>query len=186
MTVEHIFYDENNSNCLKHYGVKGMRWGVRKNENKSSDHFNVRSTVSKNGDTITLKRNSGSKVLQKFSKRYRKFLNDNYDYDLFLNDKKVGNFSMRQKNNKEMNIVWGEIYDDYRNKGYMTAVMKEGERIAKELGNEKITGELVGNSPGNSIHKLADNQRYIKTGEIKSSDVMATWGGLTLVEKKLT
>ena len=66
----------------------------------------------------------------------------------------------------------------------MSAAMKQGEKIAKKYGASKITAELVGNSP--DIQKIAlEKQKYTKTGEILTQEVLDTWGGLTIVEKKL-
>ncbi len=140
------------------------------------------------GETMTLERDTGGfavKGLGKISKGIRDEQAKTYNYNLKISGKKVGDLQMYQKPGKEMNIVWGSINEPYRRRGYMTAAIGEGERIAKELGNTKITGELVGNSPGGSIHKLAANRGYTKVGEIRTQEVLDIWGGLTLVEKKL-
>lgn len=163
-----------------------------KKKQKASEHkspFDTRITTTKNGETLMLERNKGgalAKGLRKISPNIRKKQDRTYDYDLKVNGKKVGNLQMYQKKDDEMNVVWGSTKDRYRRKGYMTAAITEGEKIAKELGNSKITGELVGNSPGNSIHKLVEQNRgWEKVGEVRTKDVMDMWGGLTLVEKRL-
>ena len=88
------------------------------------------------------------------------------------------------KNPDEFYINWANTDYKYRGRGYMSAAMKQGKKIAKKYGASKITAELVGNSP--DIHKIAlEKQKYIKTGEILTQEVLDTWGGLTIVEKKL-
>ena len=100
-----------------------------------------------------------------------------------VDGKNVGDFQMYQKPDREMNIVWGSTKKQYRGRGYMQAATKLGEQIAKEHGNIKMTAELVGHSP--DIHRIAKKQGWVKTGEIKTQDVIDMWGGLTLVEKQL-
>lgn len=162
-----VYISRDNSAALAHYGVKGMKWGVRKERE-------THSVKTKGGETLTLVRRRplfGSK--------------NNYSYALKVGKKKVGNLYLDQKPNKEMNINWGDIRAKYRNKGYMSAALKGGEEIARKLGNVRMTAELVGNSPGDSIHKLAKKYGYVKVGEDMSKEAMDAWNGLTFVEKRL-
>ena len=163
-------------------------YNQKKKKQTSNDPFQSRTVKTKNGETLTLERNTGgplAKGLQKISPAIRRESNLTYNYDMKTGGKKVGSLQMYQKKNGEMNVTWGSTKEKYRNKGYMSAALSEGEKIAKELGNTKITGELVGNSPGGSIHKIANNQGWVKTGENRTKAIMDTWGGLTYVEKKL-
>lgn len=186
------YVEEEPDNSLSHHGIKGMHWGVRNAETLARYSRGSRpeshETTTKYGETLVLERNRGNKVfrgLQKVNRHIADEAGKTYNYDLKVGKKNVGSLQMYQKPNKEMNIVWGSVKEKYRQKGYMTAAIAEGERIAKSLGNKKITGELVGNSPGGSIHKLAKNRGYVKKGEIRTKEVMDAWGGLTLIEKKL-
>ena len=167
---------------LIHYGVKGMKWGVRKERPIPE----TRTVKTKYGETLTLRRDEGgrlAKALRRVSKTIREEADKTYNYDVLSGDKKVGTFQMYQKSNGEMNVTWGDTEKAYRGRGYMQACMSAGEKIAKELGNVKITGELVGNSP--DIFTAANHRGWVKVGEDRSKAVMVTWGGLTLVEKKL-
>jgi len=177
---------------LEHYGVMGMRWGVRKDRNKKRakvDKYQTRDITTKSGEKLTMERNRGGvigKALGSVSPSIKKEQDRTYNYQVKNSEgKKVGNFQLYQKPKGEMNIVWGSTKKKYRGRGYMTAIAAEGEKIAKELGNTKITAELVGNSPGDSIHKLGEHRGYVKVGENVTKEMMDAWGGLTLVEKKL-
>mgnify|MGYP000316042110 FL=1 len=66
----------------------------------------------------------------------------------------------------------------------MSAITKQGEKIAKKYGAKKITAELVGNSP-DIHHIILEKNRYQKVGEDKTQDALDIWGGLTLVEKRI-
>lgn len=166
---------------LYHYGVKGMRWGHRKTQERTG------AVRSKNGDYVYLERNRGgmlARALGKVSKKVRKEQSRSYNYDIKVGNKKVGDFQMYRKSDDEMNIVWGDTKSKYRNRGYMQATYKIGEQIARQYGVKKLTAELVGNSP--DIHRIANKNNFKVVGEIKTKEVLDAWGGLTLVEKDLT
>ena len=82
-----------------------------------------------------------------------------------------------------MNITWGSIDKKHQGKGYMSAVMKQGAKIAKKYGARKITAEVVGNSP--DMLSITDKQGYVRLGKIKTREAAEMWGGLTIVEKQL-
>lgn len=140
------------------------------------------------GEQLTMqrkKRGAVANALRKISPEIAKEQDKTLAYDI-RNDagKKVGNFDAYLKNPDEFYINWANTDYKYRGRGYMSAAMKQGEKIAKKYGASKITAELVGNSP--DIHKIAlEKQKYTKTGEILTQEVLDTWGGLTIVEKKL-
>ena len=193
------------SEYLVHHGIKGQKWGKRNGppyplDSDISTGKRLKTTSSKRkqysneehsgqtkyGETLTLKRNRGGllgKGLRKISPNIRKESDKTFNYDAMVNGKKVGDFQMYRKSGDEMNIVWGSTKKKYQNKGYMQAMTKLGEQIAREQGAKIMTAELVGHSP--AIHTVAKKQGWAKVGEIRTQDVIDTWGGLTLVEKKL-
>lgn len=169
-------------NYLYHHGVKGMKWGVRKKEPETH------SFKTKSGETLTLERYKTptlTKGLAKIFPGIKDNVNRTHHYAL-KNDqgKTVGDWQMYRKSKDEMNITWGSVKKKYQGKGYMSSMIKKGEQIAKKLGATKMTGEVVGNSP-DMLHIAVKKQKYKVKGELKTQDILDTWGGLTLIEKKL-
>lgn len=184
-----IFADD--SIGLSHYGVLGMKWGVRNEETRrkyaSGKQTESYFTKTKNDETLELRRNRGlkiSRILQKASPSIKEEAEKTYNYDAYVNGKKVGDFQMYKKSPAEMNITWGSTKKRYRGKGYMQAMYSLGETVAKQYGATKMTAELVGNSP--DIHTIANKMGFAKVGEITTQEALDLWGGLTLVEKRLS
>lgn len=167
---------------MYHHGVKGMKWGHRKKKPESHTF------KTKKGETLTLQRYKTpklTKAIAKISPKVRKEISKTHHYAL-KNEKgkTVGDWEMYQKPKGEMNIVWGSVNKKYQGRGYMSAMIKQGEKIAKQKGATKMTGEVVGNSP-DMLHIATKKQGYKVKGEIRTQEVLDFWGGLTLIEKKL-
>lgn len=162
-------------NELYHHGVKGMKWGVRKKQPE------VWKTKTKNGEEVTItKKRRGilGNTVQKLTKQ------DFDSYDATNSQgKKVGHIQLDRKSKDEMNIVWMDTKSKYRGKGYASALIATGEKIAKEKGAKKMTAEVVGQSP-DMLH-IVEKRGYVKKGEIRTQEVLDIWGGLTLVELNL-
>lgn len=148
-----------NEDYLHHFGVKGMKWGVRRNRTKSKNKS----------------KNSGFKMDKAINN-----VKNSYSFNAKVNGKKVGNINFRKDPNNEMNIEWMDVKKKHRGKGYATKMMKFAEEFAKSQGATKITAEWVNNSK--DMGHILDKFGYKKVSQLTNDDV---WGGLTAVEKKL-
>lgn len=174
---------------LVHHGIKGMRWGVRREQTTSKstgigpDKL-VRKT--KNGDVLVLTKRKpgvGSKILARMSSNYRQAIE--HGASLNISDKsgkKIGNFSMWKKSNDELYLNWIDIDKSARGKGYATAAMKAAMDVGRKEGVKKITLEVPGNSP-DARHIYEKLGFKVTKEDIDPSDPV--WGGLTEMEYRV-
>lgn len=181
---------------LQHYGIKGQKWGVRRFQDKNGrltsagkkrkeERETYRFKTSK-GEELVMERQKTPFITKQLAKRnasIRREVENTYAYDVKANGKVVGNWQGYRKSPDEMNITWMDVSKKHQGKGYATAVMKQGEEIAKRCGAKKITAEVVGNSP-DMLH-VSEKLGYTQKGEIRTREVMEMWGGLTLIEKNI-
>ena len=158
------------SNELVHHGVLGMKWGHRKHSEPPETH----DITAKNGDAIQLVRRKS------INKKYNR---ENLDFDIKRNGKNIGSLDIGKKAEGEMNVNWMNINPKYQGRGYTSAILEQGEKIAKENGGKKLTAEIVGTAP-DMLH-IVESHGFVKTGEVKTKAVLEVWGGYTLVEKPL-
>lgn len=142
--------------CLIHYGVLGMKWGVRRQRSNSSNSNKLRIEQTR----------SNSK--------------NSYSFKASVGKKKVGNLYLRKDPNKEMNIEWMNVKKKHKGKGYATSMMKFAEDFAKSKGSTKLTAEVVNSSP--DMMHIVKKLGYTKVSQLTNDDV---WGGLTAVQKKI-
>src|SRR5687768_15745564 len=141
------------SEGLKHYGVKGMKWGVRKSDKPTREPLKSLGpdTVSRktaSGETITLQKVPPTKVAEltgRMSKKYREWYSKNASLDILDGSgKKVGDAYVTKRNKDELYLNWLGIDKSARGKGYATAVMQAGRDFGKQEGFKKMTLEVPG------------------------------------------
>lgn len=159
------------SDELFHYGILGMKWGIRKDRLKRT---------TKSGDTITLEEQPPSR-LASFLAKYSKAASDNIDRTAIFNikdpdGKKVGDITLYKESSDELNVVWVTTNSSVRGRGYGTAVMQAAVDVAKDTGAKRVTLEVPGSSPDarHIYEKLG-----FKEVESPDNDPDDVWGGLT-------
>ena len=141
--------------------------------------------VSKNKNVLGLSRyiSGFSKFLSKFSESMRNNLRQNPYFDILIDGKKIGELNLSQISNDELNIVWIEIKDSYRGKGYAQAILKSLIKFAKDQEFKKLTLEVPGCSP--DAKHIYEKLGFKTIKKIDSEDDDIFWGGLTEMEMNL-
>lgn len=196
------------TNELYHHGIKGQRWGVRRYQNFDGTYTNagkkhreelnaqktlnsyldertVLTTKNKNGTEITLeqlKRPALAKLLAKGSKHVREQQYNFKNFDIKVNEKKIGNLEIHQESPDELNGVWLGIDNKYRGNGYATASLLCAIDYAKQKDYKVFSLEVPGISP--DARHIYEKIGFV-AGE-KVSDDDDVWGGLTKMRLDLT
>jgi ribosomal protein S18 acetylase RimI-like enzyme len=173
---------------VEHFGVKGMKWGVRKDRPaaeplKSLGPDSV-SRKTKTGETITLQKVQASKF-QEFLGRHSKGFREEYSKQASLNildssGKKVGDAMVQKRSKDELYLEWLGIKKSERGKGYASAVMKAGRDFGKQEGFKKMVLEVPGNSP--DARHIYENLGFKYVGEVDGGHKDPIWGGLSKME----
>lgn len=155
---------------LYHHGVKGMKWGVRKQ----------RTSI---GNGLTLQRQGlspVSKAIGKISKKAAEENDKSYSYTILAGKKKVGDLHLYQESVDSININWIGIKRKERGKRYAQTVMDWTIKTSKKNGNKQITLEVPGNSP--DARHIYEKNGFVAGNKLTEDDI---WGGLTKMKRKL-
>lgn len=176
--------------ALAHFGVKGMRWGIRKDqppkEKIQSFVTEPITRTTKNGDQFTLtpvNKNDG-RFMQAMGRkfpRYRKMIENSAIMDIKdKNGKTIGNAQIWRKSKDELNLVWLDIEQSNRGQGYATAVMMAAKDLGGGHGFKKLTLEVPGISP--DARHIYEKQGFKVVKEPNALQKKDIWGGLTHME----
>lgn len=180
---------------LAHYGVKGMKWGVRKSSSSGSPDLSTRkgrlaalkvremrnvSVTTKNGETLSLEENKNGKLANHLAslsdKRYVASLNYS-DFTIKANGKTIGDASFNKVDDDELNLVWLGVNSSQRGNGYGSAVFDAAVKMGKESGVKKLTLEVPGNAP--DARHIYEKRGFKVVKEPSKEDLDDAWGGLT-------
>lgn len=144
----------------------------------------VRVVSKKTGESLTLSKfTSVLDFFGKFIKKLRNWLDKKPSFDVYLGSKKVGELNLIEKSDDELNIMWIEVDEDYRGKGYSQSILSELIRFAKVKGYKYVTLEVPGNSP--DARHVYEKLGFKFDGILTAPEEDFYWGGLTKMRLKL-
>lgn len=170
---------------LIHYGVKGMRWGIRKKDDSSSspEHGSGDLQVKlKNGDVITLNNKPSGPMAKLIDRMIPGRSKENFSrQNLHIKDKegnRVGELYAFSDAPKTLHIAWIGVKDKYRGHGYATASMRAVVDNAKKQGFKEVSLQAV-NESEDAVHI------YKKMGFEEDNSKEEPMEGLTNMKLKL-
>src|SRR5687767_11179283 len=144
------------ADILAHFGVIGMKWGVRKSKaavpEKQPKGELVLEHKFKSGDRLSVYKSPPSFVAKALSRMSKGYAKDVKNYPQFnFHDKtgaKVGEGAfVKNPRKKELYLDWVHVKTKHRGKGYASAAMKGVIKYAQNEGYKKMTLEVPGNAP---------------------------------------
>lgn len=180
--------------ALEHFGVKGMRWGVRNERQPKPELTSLLkegtiTRTTKNGDEFTLSQvppNWLQKGLAAASSSYREqFKNSAYLSIKDKEGKKIGAANFWHKGPDTVYLNWITINKHSRGNGYAGAVLKAAEDHSRAAGKKKMVLEVPGNAP--DARHIYEKMGFKVTKEASAKEAKddPIWGGLTHMEKRL-
>lgn len=177
--------------ALEHFGIKGMKWGVRKDKppKERVESFFQDSIVgtTKNGDQFSVVPVHGQNdgvIMQALARRFpahRKLVENSAIMDIRTKDgTPIGNAQVYRKSKDELNLVWLDIEKSHRGQGYAQAVMLAAKDLGGKQGFKKLTLEVPGISP--DARHIYEKMGFTVTKEPSKTNKADVWGGLTHME----
>lgn len=185
---------------LEHYGVKGMKWGVRKDASKSTykdrvaelknnSSFESFTVKTKNGETVNVDPAPQFKIaayVNAISRKHTENTLKNSFMVMSVKGESVGDASMVRESKDELYLNWLGVDDAHQGKGYGSAVFDAAVKHGRDLGVKKITLEVPGNAP--DARHIYEKRGFKPTRELTAKEIKADpfWGGLTPMELDLS
>ena len=172
---------------LAHYGVLGMKWGIRKSRNSTpSESLLTLKTKTKTGATLELNQRhtpAFARFMSKHNKKVRETLRNSKSFKIQKDGKQIGELDLYKERSDSLNIVWVTIDHSEEGKGYGTAVMKAAIAYARKTKCTQVTLEVPGESP-NARH-IYEKLGFKATDDALIGDQSDVWGGLTKMQLDL-
>lgn len=176
--------DEFIDSFLAHFGVKGMKWGVRKDDTArpvTKSRTEPITVKLKSGETLTLDGTRTplmAKFLAKLSPSIRERVNNSYSFKIKDPEgKPIGEMSLFKESPTSLNVVWVGVDDAHRGKGFATAAMKAAIDQARSMKLDTVTLEVPGHSP--DARHIYERLGFKETKTVTEADDDYVWGGLT-------
>ena len=99
------------------------------------------------------------------------------DYNIVENNKNIGNLDLTEMSKSELNVMWIEVDEKYRGRGYAQKILHWVIQFAKDRGYKILTLEVPGISP--DARHIYEKLGFKEVGQITSPDEDSWWGGLT-------
>ena len=181
------YLDENE---LKHFGIKGQKWGVRRFENEDGTltpegkkRYSSSSSIGNGISVAKEKQHTLGRILGKISPRIREEQEKTNLSDILVDGKKVGEIQTYLEDKGSLNIVWLEINERERGKQYAQKAMDYIIKTSKDKGLKQITLEVPGNSP--DARHIYEKKGFVPGEQITTPEEDPVWDGLTKMRKQL-
>jgi len=178
--------EEDPPESLKHFGTKGMKWGVRKEQEAKPIRGAVKEPIvrkTKNGDTLTLTPQPPGVIntgLAKLSKGWRERVDNGASLKITdESGKKIGTATFWFKGKDDIYLNWIQINKSARGNGYASEVLSAAAEHGKKTGRKRMVLEVPGNAP--DARHIYEKMGFRPTG-VKMGNENDIWGGLTQYE----
>ena len=165
--MPHYYVD---NSVLEHFGVKGMRWGVRK------DREVVLTRPLPNGNSLTVYREPPSLIAGAIARRFPNSSAAKLTH-FDLRDslgKHVGNATIFKEDADTLNLMWIGVNRKSRGQGVAQACIKGVSYFAKAEGFKRMTLEVPGISPdARHIYEKFGFKEVGKQTELMTSGVVS-------------
>ena len=161
---------------LYHHGILGMKWGVRRYQNK--DGTLTQKGKKRYSDVTELKsKKTGEKLY--VAQRQVKQGDSERNFDVIQNGRKIGNAWLEDQGDN-LYINWIDIKKTERGKGYADSVMGYIVKYADENDYKTLSLEVPGSSPdARHIH-----EKYGFKAESSEQNQDDVWDGLTAMKRR--
>lgn len=163
--------------ALYHYGIKGMRWGIRRYQNPDGSLTPAGKKKYAKVDTLR-----SSKTGEKFyiaQKRNKYSTDRDRDFIITKDGKKIGNLFL-EDHGSDLYINWVDIKKSERGKGYANQVMDYVVKYSMKNGYKTVSLEVPTSSP--DARHIYEKHGFVEDHKISNENDI--WEGLTSMKRQ--